>query len=75
MNRLFVANKPKEISTNAYLGKIKQKYKEKKAGFSGTLDPFASGSIIVAFGNYTKLFRFLKTHSHVKINQKMSLNF
>ena len=31
----------------------------KKAGFSGTLDPFASGCLIVAFGSYTKFFRFL----------------
>jgi len=32
----------------------------KKAGFSGTLDPFAKGVLIVAFGKYTQLFRFLK---------------
>ena len=29
-------------------------------GFSGTLDPFASGCLIIASGQYTKLFRFLK---------------
>lgn len=60
MDRLFVAKKPKEISSNAYLGKLKRKYGEKKAGFSGTLDPFASGVMIVAFGGYTRLFRFLQ---------------
>jgi tRNA pseudouridine55 synthase len=32
----------------------------KKAGFSGTLDPFACGCLIVAFGQYSKLFRYLK---------------
>lgn len=31
----------------------------KKAGFSGTLDPFASGVLIVAFGAYTRLFQYL----------------
>ena len=30
-----------------------------KAGYSGTLDPFAKGVLIVAFGSFTKLFRFL----------------
>ena len=30
------------------------------AGFSGTLDPFACGCLIVAFGKYPQLFRFLK---------------
>ncbi|RUM56810.1 MAG: tRNA pseudouridine(55) synthase TruB [Nautilia sp.] len=59
-NRLFVVNKPLFISSNSYLNRIKRKYKVKKAGFSGTLDPFAKGCLIVAFGQYTKLFRFLK---------------
>ena len=48
------------MSSNFYLKKIKRKYKTKKAGFSGTLDPFASGCLIVAFGQYAKLFRFLR---------------
>ncbi len=60
MNRLFVANKPKGISSNFFLKKIKRRYGVKKAGFSGTLDPFASGVLIVAFGQFTKLFRFLQ---------------
>lgn len=59
-NRLFVVNKPVFISSNFYLNRIKRKYKTKKAGFSGTLDPFACGCLIVAFGQYSKLFRFLK---------------
>ncbi len=60
MNRLFVVNKPINISSNGYLSRIKREYKVKKAGFSGTLDPFACGCLIVAFGQFTKLFRYLK---------------
>lgn len=60
MNRLFVVKKPINISSNFYLSRIKRKYKEKVAGFSGTLDPFACGCLIVAFGKYPQLFRFLK---------------
>jgi len=60
MNRLFVAYKPKGVSSNYFLRKIKKRYRVKKAGFSGTLDPFASGVLIVAFGQFTKLFRFFK---------------
>ncbi len=59
INRLFVAYKPAGISSNRYLSQIKRRYKVKKAGFSGTLDPFAQGVLIVAFGQYTKLFQFL----------------
>ncbi|MFA6760925.1 MAG: tRNA pseudouridine(55) synthase TruB [Sulfuricurvum sp.] len=61
MNRLFVANKPAGVGSNKFLGSLKRKYGVKKAGFSGTLDPFANGVLVVAFGSYTKLFRFLKT--------------
>lgn len=59
MNRLFVVYKPPFISSNWFLGRIKRKYGEKKAGFSGTLDPIAKGVLVVAFGKYTRLFRFL----------------
>ncbi len=59
-NRLFVVNKPKGVGSNRYLSRIKRKYGIKKAGFSGTLDPFAEGVLIVAFGQFTKLFQFLK---------------
>jgi tRNA pseudouridine55 synthase len=55
-----VAYKPANISSNTFLGRLKRKYGVKKAGFSGTLDPFAQGVLVIAFGQYTKLFRFLK---------------
>lgn len=59
-NRLFVVYKPPNIGSNRYLSQIKRRYNIKKAGFSGTLDPFAKGVLIVAFGQFTKLFQFLK---------------
>ena len=59
MNRLFVVNKPIFRTSNGYMGYIKRKYGTKKVGFSGTLDPFATGCLIVATGQYTKLFQYL----------------
>lgn len=59
MNRLFVAYKPTGLSSNQFLSRLKRKYNVKKAGYSGTLDPFAKGCLIVAFGNFTRFFRFL----------------
>jgi len=41
------------------MGYVKHKYGTKKVGFSGTLDPFATGCLIVATGQYTKLFQYL----------------
>lgn len=55
------------IESNSYMNVMKRKYNTKKIGFSGTLDPFATGCLIVATGQYTKLFQFLdktpKTYS------------
>jgi len=59
-NRLFVAYKPASMVCNHFLSRIKRRYNVKKAGFSGTLDPFAQGVLIIAFGQFPKLFRFLK---------------
>ena len=60
MNRLFVGYKPSGISSNQFLSRIKRRYKTKKAGYSGTLDPFAKGVLIIAIGSHTRLFRFLQ---------------
>ena len=60
MDRLFVVNKPPFISSAKYANQIKRKYNFKNIGFSGTLDPFATGALIVATGKFTKLFQYLK---------------
>jgi len=59
MNRLFVVNKPIFRSSNGYMRYVKKRYNTKKVGFSGTLDPFATGCLIVATGQYTKLFNYI----------------
>ncbi|RDU55008.1 tRNA pseudouridine(55) synthase TruB [Helicobacter sp. MIT 00-7814] len=58
-NLLIAAYKQPFISSNAFLSILKKRIGEQKAGFSGILDPFASGLLIVAFGAYTKLLSFL----------------
>lgn len=51
-----MANKPLFLSSNHFLSRLKRRDNIKKAGFSGTLDPFACGALLVAYGQYTKLF-------------------
>jgi len=75
MNRLFVVNKPIFRSSNGYMGYVKRKYGTKKVGFSGTLDPFATGCLIVATGQYTKLFQYLnKTPKSYKATLWLGVN-
>ena len=59
-NLLLAAHKPKNISSNHFLNKLKARVGEKKAGYSGTLDPFASGLLVVGFGQYTRLLPYLQ---------------
>ena len=75
MNRLFVVNKPIFRTSNGYMGYVKHKYNTKKVGFSGTLDPFATGCLIVATGQYTKLFQYLnKTPKSYKATLWLGVN-
>lgn len=51
----IILDKPSGISSNQALSKVKKKISQKKAGFSGTLDPLASGLLIIFFNKATKL--------------------
>lgn len=46
----FAVNKPKGISSNGLLNKIRKIANTKKVGHGGTLDPLASGVLVVAIG-------------------------
>lgn len=65
MNCIFVAKKPLFISSNTYLSQLKKRDNVKKAGFSGILDPFACGTLIIAYGGHTRLFQFLDKNPKV----------
>lgn len=47
---LFAVNKPTGISSNGLLNKIRKLANTKKVGHGGTLDPLASGVLVVAIG-------------------------
>lgn len=49
-------NKPEGISSNRCLQIFKKKFGIKKAGHHGTLDPFASGLLLVGVNRATKFF-------------------
>ena len=55
--------KPKNISSFYALKKIKTKFKFKKIGHAGTLDPIAEGILPIAIGKATKLIPFVTNKS------------
>lgn len=66
-NLLFCGFKPPFVSSNFYNQSLKRKFNIKKLGYSGTLDPFASGVIVFASGIYTKLLGHLNLSPKVYI--------
>lgn len=51
----LIVNKPEGLTSNQVLGRLRYKLNRPKAGFAGTLDPFATGVLPIAFGEATKL--------------------
>lgn len=59
MDGIIVVNKPIKISSHDVVAKIRKILNVKKVGHTGTLDPMASGVLVVCVGNATKLSNYL----------------
>ena len=57
---LLLIDKPKGLSSNNALSRVKKKLKIKKAGIIGILDPLATGMLPIVIGEATKLSRFME---------------
>jgi len=56
---LLLIDKPEGITSFQAVDKIKMRFRVKKAGHTGTLDPMATGLLAVCLGRATKMARFL----------------
>ena len=69
LNGILVVDKPSGISSAKLTAKIKRLFRVKKAGHTGTLDPFATGVMLICLGKATKIARFffsgIKTYEGV----------
>ena len=59
MNGVLIVNKDKDMTSRDVVNVICKKFNTKKVGHSGTLDPMATGVLVVAIGKYTKLIDIL----------------
>ncbi len=62
MDGFIILDKPKGITSQTALNKIKRALNVKKIGHNGTLDPNATGVMVVAIGKATKLIKYLDKH-------------
>jgi tRNA pseudouridine55 synthase len=56
---ILLLNKPKGITSNKILQKLKHHYHAAKAGHTGSLDPLATGMLPICFGEATKFSQYL----------------
>lgn len=59
MDGILVINKPAGMTSHDVINKLRKKYNQKKFGHSGTLDPEATGVLVVLCGKACKALQFL----------------
>ena len=55
MNEILIIDKPKGYTSRDIVNIVGKKFKTKKVGHTGTLDPIATGVLVVLIGKYTSL--------------------
>lgn len=59
INGWLIVDKPRDMTSNAVVGVVRRLYGANKCGHAGTLDPFATGVLPIAFGEATKLISYV----------------
>ena len=62
MNGILIVNKPSGYTSRDVVNIVGKQLKTKKVGHTGTLDPLASGVLVLTIGRYTKLGEVLTSY-------------
>lgn len=54
MDGILIVNKPQGLTSHDVVDLIRRKFAFKKVGHAGTLDPMATGVLVILIGKYTK---------------------
>ena len=57
---LVLLDKPAEMTSHDAVNILRRHFGEKRIGHAGTLDPDATGLLVIGVGNATRLFRFME---------------
>ena len=75
MNGFILVNKQKDVSSNFVVQEIKKKIKAKKVGHMGTLDPLASGLLVLAINRATKFSSyFLESNKSYDVEVSLGIS-
>lgn len=56
----LVVDKPRGITSNDVVGRVRRATGSRKVGHAGTLDPLATGALVLAIGSVTRLIRYVQ---------------
>jgi tRNA pseudouridine55 synthase len=74
LNGLLLVNKPPEMTSHDVVGRVRRSLKQKEVGHTGTLDPLATGLMVLVLGEATKLSDFLTLSDKVyRLKAKLGL--
>lgn len=59
MNGILIVDKPEGWTSHDVCGRVRRLLKTKRVGHTGTLDPFATGVLVVLVGQATRLAQYL----------------
>lgn len=62
MDGIILINKPKNITSRDVVNKVGKILNTKKIGHTGTLDPLATGVLVLCIGKYTKLVDLITSY-------------
>ena len=62
MDGLILIDKPRGMTSHDVVARIRRILNQKQVGHFGTLDPLATGLLLVAAGSATRLFPFFSKH-------------
>ena len=62
MDGILIINKEKGYSSHDVVYKVRKILNEKKVGHAGTLDPNATGVLVILIGKGTRLSKYLIEH-------------
>jgi len=60
LNGLLVIDKPAGLTSHDVVGRVRRLVGMKRVGHGGTLDPFATGILVVAVGRATRLLQYVQ---------------
>src|SRR5260370_33370801 len=59
MDGVLIIDKPAGLTTHDVVARVRRIIGEKRVGHTGTLDPFATGALVILIGRATRLAQFL----------------